>query len=1181
MLGHLRFHRRGHSNPSSPIPDQPSSFDHTEQPHGVQDIPSRPESQPPPANIQLTRPPSGRSEVEIGPNRKRSEQSLKEMTTSASARPPLHGADSGFMGGVTLQNYRRAFESTRHDPSGPPGRSSTAPVSTRTKPLPPPINTDLSSSRPSPVPIKAVRHTSSFVAPTDLRSNAGATGKRPAGTRLTTEPTRLGASQAATEIQKGKKGLPFLKNPMSGLLMRRKASQNAPDLRPLPLPQKSAETPYDPRIRGTRVHDFSAPRQRVVPTMKPTVPGAEVWTGWDKYHNASSPQSNDCSDLPLRTQTGKSSSAASEATQAAASDCDPPKPAELSKAPSRTSTQENKRPSLDEKPLPAAPPVPAPSVKDGAESTRSISTRSRAISASFSVKRPYPSTRTNKSHHVSLSEDSVSLSALPKHMKSTSSRFSFDMVGAAMAEKQLEERHRQKELERKANGGPSNRDSRFDDFDEDAFDYDAAMDDDGLEEAIPGVNADYEDEYFEEDIPFEEDVPLVGDDDLIVEVEGEDDPDNDQENFAGFVFSRSNPQSSMVSPATPGMLATPRDASGRPIGHAITTSPLPMEDDISNQEEPEVLPGELGVQDQEDPQKTHYDPTVFQERRGMQIDEAQGSVNGQDKGIYYDAGLLEELQMEADEIQKTQFDESIFDDDDVDSFGRPMPGVFAYNQAMRAQERETQVQEPKKRDSDMTSQSGISTSTAHTSSSVGLQPASSTGDGVDVSKPTSPPATSPDQGTDDKVAAYQRALAEAAHKAASSGWKSRWDDDAEQTSSLADPDVTITSPTTDSHPSTAGLEVEPTSIQDYEEDDGFGNGFDDEFDDDSLDEDFIAEANAEALAYDSDGFYGDEFGFYSAPIASRTGSNSSSGSGNLPLGNESVLGGYFGPSGSLGRTISGRVLREPNLTPITERSEYSNRNSILSMGPLSSGFADFRNSMTSPNYEMMRGLEDSLPITLGDLNRIRGKTFGGSQISLSSSRDGSPRSERAPLHDRFEGASSPALWDLPRPPSNLGAGAPVQPHERKNSIWSNSDAASATGSPITNSIPPQPMFSPPPPPLPQSSPGPQCPPVMEDEAEETSSSRSPSPSPERTARVSPADSPGQSVVGSMNLTAAAVEDEDGQCRPGSVSPAVPSKSTVPTTMEKSSGPAGSAQTTDMDALRADAEVARRAATALL
>src|SRR5690606_37062697 len=49
-----------------------------------------------------------------------------------------------------------------------------------------------------------------------------------------------------------------------------------------------------------------------------------------------------------------------------------------------------------------------------------------------------------------------------------------------------------------------------------------------------------------------------------------DDADNDQENFSGFVFQRSNPQSSLASPRSAGMLVTPRDAEGRAIGSALS-----------------------------------------------------------------------------------------------------------------------------------------------------------------------------------------------------------------------------------------------------------------------------------------------------------------------------------------------------------------------------------------------------------------------------------------------------------------------------------------------------------------------------------------------------------------------------------------------------------------------------------
>lgn len=900
------------------------------------------------------------------------------------------------------------------------------------------------------------------------------TGKRPAGTRLTSEPPSLAAAaQAVVETQRAKKGLPFLKNSMSGLLLRRKASQNAPDLQTLPLPRKPGETKYEP-IRGTRVHDFSAPRKRVVPTRQPSVPGIEATTQ---------------GDLPLRVQNDMNSSGTPDASPEGQLESDPKDCTKLSKEPSQASTRPARKISLDDKPLPADPPVAISSSTDQAEPAHSTSTKSRPISAASLRMRANPSTRTNKSRHISLSDDAVSLSALPKHMKSTSSRFSFDMKGvseAAMAEKVLEERHRQKELERKANGEPSHRDSRFDDFDEDAFDYDAAMMDDGLEEEIPEVNADYDENDYLEEQAFEEDIPMVGD--LIVEEAEEDqnDPDNDQENFAGFVFTRSNPHSSLVSPATPGVLNTPRDAVGRPIGYAYTkdgtpmlgpaTSPLPSEDEVPEKKDVGVSPAGLGIQGLEAPPTTQYDPTVFQERRNLPP--IEDMEKGQDKGLYYDGGLLEELQLEAGEMQESQFDENLFDLDDVDEFGRPLPGVFQQNLDMS-----TKAQGHKQRDSDMTSPpSEASGSTAHTSVSVGIHPVgeedlkdSNLAASVDerpaqLEAQREPVSAAPlPQANDDQ--AYQMALFEGVQKAAASGWKSRWaeedevEDEAEghsmgerkesqltQASPSGNYDVTITSPTTASQPSTAGLGGSET-VQPYDYDD---DNFAFDNDDDFYDEDFIAEANAEALAYDDEGFYGTEFGFYSAPPPARAYDDGSTGSG-------SIYGGYFGPSGALQRGLSTRnVLREPNLTPITEMSEYSNRNSMLSMGGLPSAtLADFR----SPHME-------DFDYTLGGLQRLRGKTFGGSQISLNSSRDGSPRSERAPLHsERFE-TTSPMPWDVAR--SQYAADSPT----------------------VTGGFPPQPLFSPPPPPSPGR---PQCFPVLEEDTESGSPGG-------RTLKNTPADS---------------------------------------------------------------------------
>lgn len=97
--------------------------------------------------------------------------------------------------------------------------------------------------------------------------------------------------------------------------------------------------------------------------------------------------------------------------------------------------------------------------------------------------------------------------------------------------------------------------------------------------------------------------------------------------------------------------------------------------------------------------------------------------------------------------------------------------------------------------------------------------------------------------------------------------------------------------------------------------------------DDGEDDDFIAAANAEALAYDDSGFYGQEFGFYA-----RARSDSAGSANGAPL--EAINGGFFGEDGDdpLRRQKSGR---EPDLTPITERSEFSARNSFINFGPAS------------------------------------------------------------------------------------------------------------------------------------------------------------------------------------------------------------------------------------------------------
>lgn len=145
-----------------------------------------------------------------------------------------------------------------------------------------------------------------------------------------------------------------------------------------------------------------------------------------------------------------------------------------------------------------------------------------------------------------------------------------------------------------------------------------------------------------------------------------------------------------------------------------------------------------------------------------------------------------------------------------------------------------------------------------------------------------------------------------------------------------------------------------SSFDDYNNDHNDCSPDYDDDDNDDIDA-IIAEANADALENDVDGFYGREFGFYArAPLSSAaadTGgsgggggaaaaasSSSSSSSSSSPK--EMVYGGYFGESAALAsangiihHSNSGRGgnCHEPSLTPITERSEWSTRNSMISV----------------------------------------------------------------------------------------------------------------------------------------------------------------------------------------------------------------------------------------------------------
>ena len=1072
-LPHLRsgFRRRGQSNPTSPLPDQhqytlwESSAFH-EHPHAAQDVSPRPDSPPessnafrfPPTLPPITRVTSAEDHPDFGPR----EDDTFHDRRLASARSPRHDDDVGFIGGLALANQRRTLqEATGREHTTAHMAPNREPQQPRTRVPPPPINTGIPYQRPPPLPNIQTKAGSSFVTPTDLQQlSAEPKGKRPVGTRLVSEPAVLAHHLQALEVSKGRRGLSSLKD---RFLMKRKAAPVTPEIGPVsPRLQYDPGFDYDPRIVGRRFHDFDNPnRRKPQPQQQQIGPGQPAASADPTNEPRASYPVPDARDRLMSTQQhegddsgqsynelhhGERVSTASHSVAAGATDGHTVK------------HQHKRRPLSLDKALPKAPlPQQGDEGQLSSEHTPAVSRQ-----GSSAAPRSNQGARKVQSRNVSISDptrtDSI-MSAIPKHMKSTSSRFSFDMVGAASQEKLLEEKHRQRQIEKGVDDGgfaAKDRDSRFDDFDNDDYDYDAMMDDDGLEERIPGVNADAEDDdYPEEEIPG---VNADGQDGYYQEEGFEDelDPDNDQENFSGFVFQRSNPASAVTSPLPPDMLPTPRDPTGKVIGFAVTKdmtpelapgpSPIYQSGFAARQALNDSSEG-LGILGLDADHQPAYDKPPYEDDQAVQATDASASVPIRNDDLYYDDDFIDDaLRDELNfEPEGPAFDESLFDLNDTDKYGRPIPGAFAHAKSLM-----TAQQQASNRQSDeasrMSGQSPMSMSTAHTSVETAPQLALPDIGSKDVAMqfpPQSERRSSVVPAPSSELA-YQAALAEAAHKAAASGKFRR-----NSSPAPPDPHLSITSPTdsTESHSRSHlgnGLDIDDES-----------RGLDDDYD---FDDDVIAEANAEALANDSDGWYGREFGFYSTPLPvpssghGHHGSGSSSNSSPKPLSAENLFqyanGGYFGPDGGVIRSASGRMVsREPNLTPITERSEYSNRNSIMSFSNLpgggsinSAGVGGGASQLQSPGLAELAMMDgDDANMSMSALLRLRSKTFGSSKASLLSSPDGSPRSEFSP-----GGLGGGVQRDGATSPWGAGSGFAAA-HMRKNSAFSMQSTTSDGG----------------------------------------------------------------------------------------------------------------------------------------
>lgn len=869
-------------------------------------------------------------------------------------------------------------------------------------------------------------------------TNAQTTARKPNGVRMPTpppqQPTKSTLTSEPSQQRSGKARLNLL-NPMS-LLARRRTSQVVPQLASVPVlraPAVKSQEFFDPRIRGTRVHDFNAPRPRRNLSHGDVRYGPGDNYGGNTHYKSSnagaestnvgekepSPRSG-VNHTPVFTEDFEEEQypAAGPHVRKASdiSDLTVPRPAFAkgsrplslppgSKSPEHANVKEDCRLASAKEDVDHGPPVP-PKNDSEVPSNSPLNTKKRiAIDVPTS---PSKSTGISKSRSRSISQVSgkdVSLHGFLSHTKSTSSRFSFDMIGAAEQERILEDRHRQKALDMSSTS-PVLKDDRGYDLDDgidDDFDYDGMDDDDGFEERIPGINADATEESEEGEAVYPGSSVSQG--------------------LKGFTFHPIGVllENSPMSPVSTNMILTPRDENGDVIGFAKGSPGILAHSDIQTPASAdlpirasEVAKPNTGLPEESGLGLQGVSLSRAEEKatdKVAQPEPYETSVKfDDDDDLYFDDGIIDDID-QADSGGK--FDESIFDMDDTDQYGRPkkplsiLPTLYSppdLHDDLAACEHPNETESSNRNSQAQQSQQTVDsslTSVTDDASPDEVKPS------VEYGQLQPQPSVSL---THDTLLAYQHALAAAAHQAAANG---RFRRDSSSLSACDERDEDH-----HSHKEADSLDISPELPYTFDDD-----GTDDfDYDDALADDAIIAEANAEALANDADGFYGQEFGFYSAPAA-----------------NEAFYanGGYFGPHGidGLVRSKSGRIGgREPNLTPITERSEYSNRNSIQLGG---AGYASSvaGSSVPNPGLAQLADLmseQDDENMSLSALMKLRRGAWGGSQAS--SIGNGSPVSGTM---EEFSPNTAQSIWS---------PGSAVS-QARRYSTFSISETSSAPASP--------------------------------------------------------------------------------------------------------------------------------------
>ena len=755
------------------------------------------------------------------------------------------------------------------------------------------------------------------------------------------EATQQSSSSDQHRNSKKKRGI--LQAPFDLLAKRRSQSaaeaayaesQNSPALQ---LPDD-----YDPRIRGKVVHDFSAPRpDRSIHSKhgQEAVPGPQTEnqrghrTSWNHRPNSAEREHTPVFKEHFDDGLEKSQDPAIRspaymqqmAIQASQSQPDPSQlPAFARKLPSTFSTSNDQ----GSKAPPTQPSAPLGVLVESPDKDQTIALPSPSMSP------PRAGSTT-----ASISEKTAQGLGSPKRYMSNSSRFSFDLtgVGSSAQEKLLEEKHRQNAQRKQRQSTLSDED--LDDEERD-IDYDD-MDGDYLEERIPGVNCD------EDDAVNQTAMPVL---------------QREMESF-NFVSPNKSSFESTTSLLSTGVtsLDTPKDLPGQPAPAASESLPSLVRPpsgaamapvDKSKVPRPRSTPGESFRTGQES-QTLQREVVSESNLAGLPQHETY-----LDDDMYFDDGMIDDM----GEISDQDFDEDVFDDIGHGLYGLPLRDRTL--KPLRDPERGLSSEYQH----DTSEETPLQNSTQGTEMRMKLSPHRSLSGGAlpaelqdGVSEPSQPKRTefSETAGlTQDNLAAYNNnALSFAVNQAAMNGAFDR-------TLSLQ----SLPKPHANSDAPRENVEQE----DDYMTNDSHDpHNFDDDYGDDGMDDDaIVAAANAEALENDADGFYGQEFGFY----ARASGSNDA----------EYANGGYFGPRAleTLHRSHSGKAnFQEPSLTPITERSEWSNRNSAISL--VMHGYPLSAVSATSPQFTDVP--LDDVNMQLAMLKQLRRGAWGGSDASLPSS----------------------------------------------------------------------------------------------------------------------------------------------------------------------------------------------------